>query len=420
MKIIIFYEHLTREWNAIQGLKEIFEKKNCKVWTLSIIFERSKAKLIANINKIDIIIVPWFVDKVHEEILYPIISTNPKIQVINLHHEQIGSKESQHFLIPQSDYARNGVYHFAWGEYFKDLLIANGIDPNKVFVTGNIRNDESIERTTKTSKEELARIYQLDITKKWILFAENRGWILQHNNEDTFKELIKRGGSREYLDNSVLYNKRSLDGFKSEISTMPHEFFDKYEFIYRPHPGTRLFDTLGKSVKIIADRSIYDWINVCDIFLTCESTSIFEADMCGKPCFTVDWTDKYPDAIMNGVCDYPALNSISELLQMTDEEITKKCSLHMYERYCGKVDGKSKNRVVAATYNIFKNGTAHIYPIAKLSIKGQIRQLIYEAITWLFVKTTLIYKVHFPKSAYGESRDIPYAKENRWIKEHTK
>lgn len=417
MKIIIFYEHLTREWNAIQGLKKIFEKHNCKVWTLSIIFERSKAQLIANINKIDVVFVPWFVDKVHEEIIYPIIKTNFKMQVINLHHEQIGSKESQNFLIPQSEFAKNGVYHFAWGEYFKSLLIRNGVSPNKIIVTGNIRNDESCGRTGSISKAELAKLYHLDDNKAWILFAENRGWILQHNNEDTFNELIKRGGNREYLENSVNYNKLSLEGFKTEITEMPPEFFERFEFIYRPHPGTRLFDSLGNSVKIIADRSIYDWINASDYFLTCESTSIFEADMCGKPCFTVDWAEKDADAIMSGVCEYPVLSNLSELLHMTDTEILERSRLQLYERYCGKVDGKSKERVVSATYEVYKRKKNHSIHISILPLKTQVRQLVYEAITWICVKTSLIYKFHFPKSAYGESRDIPYAKENSWIKE---
>ena len=415
MKIIIFYEHLTREWNAIEGLKQLFEKKNCTVWTLSIIFERSKAKFIAHTNKIDVIFVPWFIDTAHEVILFPIISSNPQIKVINFHHEQIGSKISQGVLVPRTEYAKNGVFHLAWGTYFKDFLIDNGVDPDTIFVTGNIRNDES-KRKGKISKSDLANLYNLDEDKKWILFAENRGWILQHNNEDTFEELAKRGMSREYLENNVKYTLESLEGFKLEINSLPSDFFEQYELIYRPHPGTRLFESLGNNVKIIADHSIYDWINVCDIFLTCESTSIFEAEMCGKPCFTVGWAEKYPDAIMNGVCAYPSLSSISEILNMTDELYLRQNQTKLYEKYCGKVDGKSKERVVSAAQEICGRKSKQSFSISKPSFLLQIRQLAYELITWVSVKTTLIYKLHFPKSAYGESRDIPYAKENKWIK----
>lgn len=275
MKIIIFYEHYLREWNASQNLKKCFEERNDEVFIYSIIFERTKAYLDSLHNRPDVIFMPWFVDEEHEKLIQPFIKLNPKLIVINLHQEEISSKAQVETLYPKTEYTKNGSYHFVWGEYFKKGLLENGVDENKIIITGNIRNDE--RNVGECDKKEIAKLYGLDINKKWILFAENRGWITHRNDERIKETLRKRGMTSDDIESWIEYTDKSMNAFINEMKSLSTSFAEKYEFIYRPHPGTRFTEVMPSCVHIINDRSIYEWIKCCSLFLTCESTSIFEA-----------------------------------------------------------------------------------------------------------------------------------------------
>ena len=414
MNVFIFFEHITREGVAICDLKNKLEENGFKVWMFSIIFELSKAKFVSIFNRPDIIILPWFVDDVHESIIYTFIKSNPNVKIINLHHEQIGSKSSEKTLIPRTGLTKNGCYHFAWGEYFSNKLLEYGVNQDKIFITGNIRNDASV-RTCSIDKNTLANKYGLNPNKRWVLFAENRGWILMHNNPATFEELNKRGMTKKDITNWVDYTKRSLAAFEIEVKKLDDKFFENFEFIYRPHPGTILFDNLGDKVKIISERSIYDWIINCDLFVTCESTSIFEAEMCNKPCVTIDWVDPLPELKMTGVSEYKHINNLNDISieLINDLNNNKSNSKPIYEKYCGKVDGQSVNRVVDSIL-LIKNINNNIsnYDFHGRPFIRNVKQLVYEFVTFIFSKTKILYVLKKPKTAYGESRDIPYIKKN--------
>ena len=42
MNVIIFYEHIVREWDAVQRLKSLYEKSGDRAETFSISFEEAK------------------------------------------------------------------------------------------------------------------------------------------------------------------------------------------------------------------------------------------------------------------------------------------------------------------------------------------------------------------------------------------
>ena len=59
----------------------------------------------------------------------------------------------------------------------------------------------------------------------------------------------------------------------------------------------------------------------------------------------------------------------------------------------------------------------HIRPqLVKSTFRMNLRHFLYEVVTYVFDKLGLIDKLKFPKSAYIESRDIPYSKQNQWIR----
>ena len=417
MNVIILYQHLVREWDASQRLRALYEEAGDNAIVCSIDFERVKAYKYAKKNIPDVILVPFFVDHEHEEWLSAFIDLNRDVKIINLHQEQIGSKFSVGLMLPRTPFTKNGSFHFAWGEYFKALLLSCGVKEENIIITGNSRND--FRNITHTDKKELASHYGLSPSKKWILFAENRGWYLGRNKEYTKRTLAPRGMTDEHFYRAVREEKENLDAFADQMRLLTEEFGREYEFIYRPHPGTVLHYELPKWVHIIADRPIYDWIACCDLFLTCESTSIFEAEMMGKPCaFVPSINIPDDDNKMAGVWDYPRLDRITEITDSLIEHIRSENESRgtIYTRYLGEVDGNAASRIVAASRavrDIAVDEADKVYSHA--TPKQLLRQFLYEKATWVTTKTGLLDRLKFPSSAYAEKRDIPYSPENAWI-----
>ncbi len=417
MNVLIFYEHLVREWDASQRLKKAHEYAGDNVEIKSIIFEKFDAYSSAKKRIPDVIYVPWFVEEIHEAILSSFLDLNPQAIVINLHQEEIGSENSEYKMLPRTEFTKNGSFHFVWGEYFKDRLIACGVREENIEVTGNIRND--IHNQSSISKAELASIYGLDVKKKWILFAENRGWTLSRYRKRGRLLTMLHGESDKQYEQFVKIERENLKGFIAQMQTLPQEFKSKYEFVYRPHPGTVLNYDFPEGVHVIGDRPIQDWINSCDLFLTCESTSIFEAEMKGKPCAivpSVNIPDK--ESKMAGVWEYPCIENISDINDALIEKIRRQnCTGDpIYLKYLGVIDGHVASRMVEASKKLFKQkknkecvGYLHATP------KQICRHWLYEKVTKITVATGLLDIIQFPRSAYVEKRDIPYSKENSWI-----
>lgn len=417
MNILILYEHLVREWDATQKLKKLFEAEGDRVMVASIIFERFK--ILREVKKYppEIIFVPWFVGEPHEQMLAPILKITPRARVINLHHEEVCSKASLSLVLPVSRYAKNGSFHFVWGNYFKQILMENGVKESNIVVTGNIRNDAV--RAVPPSKAELAAQYGLSEQKQWILFADNRGWLMDRRTRGGDKELATRGLSINKQEEIIARNQANFERMGMQLTKIGTEFTDKFEFIYRPHPGVASLPSLPNWVRVISERSIYDWIMSCDLFLTCESTSIFEAEMCGKPCAIVP-EEPEPEEMdkMVGVWRYPKITDLSALNEELIEKVTEmnKQTGTVYADYLGKVDGKAAERVVAAAKGIC---SVEIDPqdrqYTAATKKQMLRYFLYEKMTWIMTKTNLLPKIKFPKTAFVEMRDIPYAASNSWI-----
>ena len=415
MNVIIFYEHLTREWNAVQSLKKGLEARGARVRAYSIIFQRTVAIIDAFFHRPDVIFLPWFVSESHEKMLDPITRFAPNVVLINQHQEQVGSPRSESLLVPVTEIAKNGCYHFAWGEHFRDVMLKYGVEADLVKITGNIRNDAA--KSTAVDKQTLAETYGLDPNKKWVLFAENRGWLSMRATEATYLELIAQGSTREELDASLHYEQESLRKLAEDMSKLDDTFFSEFELIYRPHPGTQVFIEVPKAARIISERSIYDWICASSLYITCESTSIFEADLCGVPCATLDHCEKIPEDVMAGVSDYPKMGSITEVSQELIDRLKAMQAGRdpIYQRYIGRVDGLACQRTVEETIKIMEK--QHQRPqLAKASFYMNFRHFLYEIVTYVFDKLNLIHKLKFPRSAYVECRDIPYSKENKWIR----
>lgn len=90
-KIIIFYEHIDREYEACLRLKNEILKKNSKfkVFIFSIWFEYSDSIKLNNKYKIDMVIMPWIYFDGDYRYTQPFLEKNRDLYIVNFHHEQI-------------------------------------------------------------------------------------------------------------------------------------------------------------------------------------------------------------------------------------------------------------------------------------------------------------------------------------------
>lgn len=414
MNIILFYEHLSREWRATSRLLQLLNGGGRVIRRFSIIFELSKAYRYARRHPVDVVVTPWLTDDEHERILSPILDASPYVTVVNLHHEQISNKAFQPTLYPRTPFAKNGAFHCAWGAFFQEALLQQGVKDDRIFITGNIRNDEAF--SVAVSRERLAKEFGLNSEKTWVLFAENRGWLLQRDSDAVFRILCGRGLQKSHIEESIRYTKESLDKFFRELRGLSAAFGSEFEFIYRPHPGTNLTypADLPDCVHAIGAYTIYDWIQQCGLFLTCESTSIFEADMCGKPAALFDLAEEPEYLKMEGVHDYPRLNRLSDISADYIRRLQEMKRERIYLRYVGAADGGAAQRVADAI-QMATEIRLPPYPYDRRTRKELLRQFLWESATACMDKTGLLDTLRYPHSAYAERADIPYSKRNRWI-----
>ena len=417
MTIYIFYEHLVREWEAINKLKDVLKKKNNKVYIFSALYEKNYSYICSIRHKPDIIIMPWFDCAQHEKIVWFLTKINPKVRILNLHHEQLGEPSGFNYFMPKTIYGKKAAFHIAWGDNFKKHLLNNGVNSDRIFVTGNIRTD--LLSKCNVNKEYLSDNYNLDIAKPWILFAESRGYYSQRTRKSELKALLNVGVTKNEIIEQMKFERKSMKGFLDDINSIPRSWYSKYEFIYRPHPGTNPPSNLPSWVKIISDRSISDWIHNVDFFISCGSTSIFEAEIAGIPCVSYDNYPRPYERTIVGLDKYPIINSFNEI----NDDLIKRVKLetgHIYEDYFGLVDCNAVNRICDVIYKIAnsKYDSRVIYyskKICKSSFFDFCKLFIYEVVSYFMVKTSLLEVFKWPPSVYTSKKDIPFYKENNWI-----
>lgn len=414
--IIIFYQSINRELDSClifkKKLKELYK---ITAHVLSIDFEHYKAVRLSKKIKIDMLIIPWMYQESNYALLQPILKQNQNMIIVNLHHEQIGSEASYGRLLPTGENAKNSVIHFVWGEFFEKKLIEVGVKKNFIFKTGNIRTDTAF--TTKTTRQMLAREFKLDPNKVWILFAENRGWILTNNSKKE-EHMVYLGYTPDDVKDRTRITKESLDATINEFNELDDDFFNDFEIIYRPHPGTNAPENINKRIKIIDKYSIYEWINSIDVNVVWTSTSIFESDIKNIPSFVYEPIKNLKRHRTSGLEYYPKINRFSDL----NKDLIIKCKNKLkeekiYERYLGKVDGKSIERSCKVINKLLNNRidgySPNLMPYDKY---GHYKRLCFQLVTKLLVRLKLLDIFKYPRSAYELRKDIPYGKKIYSIK----
>lgn len=412
MKVIIFFQHVVRELAACKVLKKKLlsqlKETGSDVAIFSIDFEWLDACKWATKNGIDVVVMPWLHNDINYVLLHPFLEINPNVSIVNLHHEQIANPAYKMLQLPKGNYCKNGCFHFAWGPFFSQQLVSVGVRSDLIRVTGNMRLDTLVSNRETASKTLLAERFGLNPEKKWVMYAENRGWVYVYD-DDMFSKISKMGVNREDITRNRKVCLDSLQATYHQISSLSQEFFDLYELIYRPHPGTNSPLTNDKC-KIISDLPIGEWLSCVDCLVTWDSTSAYEAEVVGVPVFRHEPIPHPEDLMIYGLKEFPAISNLSELDISLGDYANLKDTNKVYEDYFGIVDGCATERVAneiinCATLGELLDSAYELDGIDKQRIR---RKKQFEIVTKLFYKTKLLQIFKWPRSAAIQFNDIPY------------
>lgn len=416
---IIFYQHKVRELSACRRLKDHLEKlpifRNAIIEIFQIDFEWMRAVRFAKHGGIDLIVMPWLYHDNNYALLDPFLAINPSAVIVNLHHEQITSPAFEANTLPTTEHTKNGCYHLCWGEAFKDKLLEVGVKPEMIRCTGNMRLDPIVSNSNPVAKTELARKYDLDPDKKWILFAENRGGVYKLN-EAACAEYEAQGVLPEDLKIKKDVGLKSMSMMFDQMRELPGEFFSEFEFIYRTHPGTTtpLKDS-KHSVRVIPEEPVSAWLANVDFVLVWNSTVAFEAELAEVPVMRHEPIRNPERLIPLGFDKVPILESLSEIdARLIESQKAAQKDARNYERVYGVVDGKATERVAETLAELLQVGMPkenHIALSSQMS-KLLLRKKIFEMVTGVVAKTGLLTVVKWPHSAYNQLNDIPGVKKS--------
>lgn len=281
-EIIIVYEVIVREYDNALLLKLELERRGYKVKILY----KTETFLIGKHSAV--CVLPNGYSSKDIEFYRYILNANGN-ELISLQYEQVLSiksvKEGSH--IPKGE-ARD-LWLFCWGNNCKERLLEANINYEKVKVTGAMQLDFFRDGFSSFyyTKEEIAKKYQLDTNRKWILFISSFSYVNNKkllNDENIVEKQNAKNDSIAYFERiSMLSQKEILSWFDKFLTENKD-----YELIYRPHPVEAESDAIHKLEKkhkhfrCISDLSVKQWILVSEVNTTWFSSSIAEIYAAGK------------------------------------------------------------------------------------------------------------------------------------------
>lgn len=337
--VIIFIEHIVRELESAVLIANELKNRGLSVVIKSTFYDYYDVLRNYNCN---ILIVPWCYNK-KDYLLFANINCS---KIINLHHEQIGTLNDTD-LIPK-DKAKD-TYHVSWGESFTRQLIDAGINEEKIFQIGSIRNDFYNEKFKKMSKskDELASLYNLDKDKKWILFAGNFPKFYFLNNDEKNNDEISEIGVKTYYE--------IIDW----LDLISREYVNTYQIIYRPHPTESKDNKIDNIIKensnfkFIREENIKDWVLNSDVVLSWRSTSAIDSMIASKKTILlrpIHLDEKFEMPILK---DIPQVINYEEFKYLIDHEInySKQLMEEISDRYDNN-DGSAYVRLCDKIINL--------------------------------------------------------------------
>ncbi|MCD1259532.1 hypothetical protein B5M42_011890 [Paenibacillus athensensis] len=172
------------------------------------------------------------------------------------------NRYSRHAFVPFE-----GNLFAAWGEFTRDFLIREGMNPHQIVLTGGIPFDASMNK--KPQREELARELRLDLNKQWILFTTQGPGA---GNRPTPEEI-----HHSIAETAQFFG--ASRGCQLLLQIHPGQQIDEIQAIV---------DEVASDAIVMKYRDTEQLIASCDRMMTFFSTTALDAIIMGKPLLLIN------------------------------------------------------------------------------------------------------------------------------------
>lgn len=412
--IVIFYEHLSREYDAITNIKNALLRQ-CRapinVVVAQINLEWRQALKYARRHGISVLMLPGYYAAIPDGLwTVPFKKINKHLVTINFHHEQIPAPFNRSVQLPHDALSKKGCVHLAWSERFKHSLEETGVPSDLIKVTGNPRADLLILNEKRSCKSALARTFGLDVKKMWVLYCDNRYSTAKQAIKNQAKNTLYRDLNERLYSSKEQLDEDTRELLLAQMHELPDSFFEKFELIYRPHPGVAASNDIDERVRVIAEGSIGIWLNVSDLLLVWNSTTAFEADVLGIPVLRHEPLPNNPEFRAIGLDSYQCIKELREIdVDLIRQTREAELRARNYQLHYGTVDGKSADRIASAVFDAMENPphlesappTTSIWrEYAVFALRGIASDFMY--------KTKLLSTAKWPKAAYVHRDEVSH------------
>jgi surface carbohydrate biosynthesis protein len=287
---VIFIEHVARELDIACILKHLLWEKYRHTVAVYPLF--GSAGRIERRVEPRVVVLPYCYSAVDHGIR-DILPGWTERMIFNLAFEQIYSKANLRLKAPRDKFAREKVYHHAWGEFYSDFLRNSGVPQERVFVNGNPTYAlySPPYSAYYPSRTQLSQKYGLDLNKQWIFVPENYG--AAFFSEGKINLYARFGYQKNEAVHYKQYAHKSLQEVILWCQRLAME--PNIELIVRPRPATpqKEFltfcrEVLGQTLPrfhVIKHGSVREWILASDVVASSYSTSLIEAAIAKKELF---------------------------------------------------------------------------------------------------------------------------------------
>jgi surface carbohydrate biosynthesis protein len=339
--VLWLVEHTVREMDVTCAVKSLAQARYGINITVRNIYLHANDAMKEYIPSV--VVFP-FLYRISDLAIGDYVEVWPRATYFNLAWEQVHYKAHLKMKAPGDEFTRQGVTHHAWGEFYMDYLLESGVPPERIFVNGNPVYQlykEPYRRYFKP-RDQLAREYDLDPSKRWVFIPENYKWAFF--SDDKLQRSASRGGNMDEHLNMRDFCQQSLGHLLRWCNEAAQS--GDLEIIFRPRPATNsqqmeafFKENAGvpsKYFHMTKAETVRDWILASDVVISSYSTSLIEAAVACKPIYMVepipipeslqcDWYEFVPriyrSAEFEEACLTSAENGSHELQRWTEEKM---------------------------------------------------------------------------------------------------
>ncbi len=373
---IIFYEHISREWEGVVRLHEKLQSLGFSGVILPIHYGRALRVLLFQPK---VVITPFLYQASNKQHL-DYVNAYGDCSCIDLHSEQIIDESTKNMYGPRDEYARE-VEHIVWGQSFAESLLANGVNKENIYITGSIRNDGMVLNTSSSNdKKQLLICSSFSNT-----FVDDKyiEIVLEQHDIDAvqYREKIKITKTMRDAYFCQVYE-YCIENQDVEVTLRPHPYVElkTYEDVFL---AINKINKLPINIKIVRNGSVHQAIAGADNVVCWQSSVLLDATIMGKKVALLEPFDIPEYMRVPFSIHFPRIKNLSDIDSISSGD----CAKQDYIKWIyGEVDGLSCSRVAAVVQKLIKAGSGSKQSPKFLFIMKQLMRAMFVDTTILVMK----------------------------------